>query len=430
MDAPVHIKIADIDVRDRLREVDASKVEALKQSFAELGMRTPITVRVGEDGLPFVLSAGAHRLEAARQMGWLEVPGFIRDESKLDSELWEIDENLARSELTAADRAVFTFRRKELYLLKYPETQHGGDRKSSRQLGDLIERQERRSFVAATAELTGKTERSIQRDAERGEKICEAALRLLRGTRLDNGVTLDRLKKLPNDLAQIAYIEGALADEKRIRGESKEIRTHQQKVKHAVRLTNMAMIADLGKATAPAKLDRIYSVYYADPAWKFRVHSEVTGGEKSADNHYPTMTTDDIVTEMVELIGGNNPAVLFLWATNPMLPDALRVMEACGFKYVHHWIWDKVDIGNGYWGRDQHELLLIGRRGDIACPLPEMLPPTVHREKKGKHSAKPAYFAEQIEKFYPDVAKLELNARGPRKGWDVWGHEANGRVVP
>jgi N6-adenosine-specific RNA methylase IME4 len=59
-----------------------------------------------------------------------------------------------------------------------------------------------------------------------------------------------------------------------------------------------------------------------------------------------------------------------------------------------------------------------------------MLPPTVHREKKGRHSAKPAYFAEQIEKFYPDVAKLELNARGPRKGWDVWGHEANGRVVP
>jgi hypothetical protein len=169
MDAPVHIKITDIDVRDRLREVDASKVEALKQSFAELGMRTPITVRVGEGVLPFALSAGAHRLEAARQLGWLEVPGFIRDESKLDSELWEIDENLARSELSAADRAVFTFRRKELYLIKYPETQHGGDRKTSRQLGDLIERQERRSFVAATAELTGKTERSIQRDAERGE---------------------------------------------------------------------------------------------------------------------------------------------------------------------------------------------------------------------------------------------------------------------
>jgi hypothetical protein len=135
MDAPVHIKITDIDVRDRLREVDASKVEALKQSFAELGMRTPITVRVGEGVLPFALSAGAHRLEAARQLGWLEVPGFIRDESKLDSELWEIDENLARSELSAADRAVFTFRRKELYLIKYPETQHGGDRKSSRQLG-------------------------------------------------------------------------------------------------------------------------------------------------------------------------------------------------------------------------------------------------------------------------------------------------------
>ncbi|WP_413541913.1 ParB N-terminal domain-containing protein [Brucella sp. MAB-22] len=40
-------------------------------------MRTPITVRVGEDDLPFVLSAGAHRLEAARQLGWLEVPALF-----------------------------------------------------------------------------------------------------------------------------------------------------------------------------------------------------------------------------------------------------------------------------------------------------------------------------------------------------------------
>ncbi len=111
-----------------------------------------------------------------------------------------------------------------------------------------------------------------------------------------------------------------------------------------------------------------------------------------------------------------------------MLPDSLRVMEACGFTYVHHWVWDKVDIGTGYWGRDRHELLLIGRRGEVACPLPEMLPPTVYVEKKGEHSAKPEYFAEQIERFYPDLPKLELNARRKRPGWDVWGYEVDGRA--
>ena len=179
MEAPVQISIADINVGNRLREVEAAKVEALKQSFAELGMRTPITVRMNnEGGLPFDLSAGAHRLVTAVALGWTEVPAFVRDESKMDAELWEIDENLARSELSPADRAVFTFRRKELYLLKYPETAHGGDRKSSGQVGQLIDRQERKSFVAATAELSGKSERAIRRDADRGEKICEAALRL------------------------------------------------------------------------------------------------------------------------------------------------------------------------------------------------------------------------------------------------------------
>lgn len=430
MDAPVQIKVADIDVSDRLREVDAGKVEALKQSFAELGMRTPITVRINDgDALPFALSAGAHRLETAIQLGWDEVPAFVRDESKLDAELWEIDENLARSELSPAERAVFMFRRKELYLLKYPDTQHGGDRKSSRQVGDLIDRQERRSFVSATAELTGKTERSIQRDAERGEKICEVAMRKLRGTRLDNGVTLDRLKKLPNDLAQIAFVEGALADEKRIRGESKEIRAQQQRVKHAVRLTEMKIIADRGAATAPAELGRVYPVYYFDAPWQFGVHSEVTGREKSAENHYPTMPTDDIVALLSGMIGGTNPAVCFAWATNPMLPDALRVLDACGFTYVHHWIWDKEVAGTGYWGRDRHELLLIGRRGDVAAPLRGSQPETVHRERKGKHSAKPAFFAEQIERLYPDLPKLELFCRNPRPGWDAWGFEAAERVA-
>ncbi|MFD1197394.1 MT-A70 family methyltransferase [Brucella gallinifaecis] len=430
MDAPVQIRITDIDVRDRLREVDALKVESLKHSFSELGMRTPITVRVGGEGdLPYALTAGAHRLEAARLLGWEEVPGFIRDESKLDAELWEIDENLARSELSAADRAVFTFRRKELYLLKYPETAHGGDRKSSGQLGHLIDRAERKSFIAATAELTGKPERSIRRDAERGEKICEAAIRLLRGTRLDNGTTLDRLKKLPNDLAQIAFVEGALADEKRISAESKQIRAQQQKVKHSVRLTTMAMIADRGAATAPAELGRVYPVYYFDAPWQFGVHSEVTGREKSAENHYPTMPTDKIIELMSGLIGGTNPAVCFAWATNPMLLDGLRVLDACGFTYVHHWIWDKEVAGTGYWGRDRHELLLIGRRGDVAAPLPGTQPETVHRERKGKHSAKPAFFAEQIERIYPDLPKLELFCRDPRPGWDAWGFEAAGKAA-
>lgn len=207
---------------------------------------------------------------------------------------------------------------------------------------------------------------------------------------------------------------------------AKDIRAEQQQAKHAVRLAHMDMIAEKGAAGAPRQL-KPYPVYYADPPWKFGVRSEVTGREKSAENHYPTLPTPEIIALMAELTAGTHPAVMFLWATNPMLLDGLAVLDACGFTYVHHWIWDKVDIGNGYWGRDQHEILLIGRRGDVAAPLPGSQPATVYHAKKTDHSAKPDFYAETIERLFPGIARVELFARPARPGWDAWGFEAGGR---
>ena len=63
-------------------------------------------------------------------------------------------------------------------------------------------------------------------------------------------------------------------------------------------------------------------------------------------------------------------AVLFLWATAPMLPDALRLMNAWGFKYRSHLVWRKDRMGTGYWFRFSHELLLVGVRGDVPAPAP------------------------------------------------------------
>lgn len=206
---------------------------------------------------------------------------------------------------------------------------------------------------------------------------------------------------------------------------AKIIRAEKQKVAHSVRLAHMDMVRDTGRATAPGKLLRQYAVGYADPPWKFGVRSEVTGREKSAENHYPTMTTDEIIALFRELDPFTENAVFFCWATNPMLLDALRLLEALGFSYVHHWVWDKEVAGTGYWGRDRHEILLIGRRGDVAAPLPGSQPETVHRERKTKHSAKPDFYAETIERLFPGVARLEMFCRSPRPGWDHWGFEAS-----
>ncbi|MBC8718205.1 MT-A70 family methyltransferase [Ochrobactrum sp. Marseille-Q0166] len=428
------IPLVEIDWGSRLRDIDPAQVEALAESFAEVGLRTPITVRLNPDksGRKYVLTAGGHRLAAATKQGWPKIAAFIVNESEVDAALWEIDENLTRAELSPADRAMFTFRRKELFLLKHPETAHGGDRKSSRKNCDLIDRQERKSFVAATAELTGKSHRTIQLDVERGEKICEAAIRLLRGTRFNNGSTLDKLKRLPSDISQIAYIEGLLAEDRRVAAENKQVRAHSQKVKRAVRIARLAHIVEKGTATAPSELGQRYAIYYADPPWKYEVWSEETGMDRSAENHYPTMDVDEIIAlfHQLGIADPEFPAIMFLWCTNAGLrKQGIRVLEECGFDYVHHWVWDKVHQGNGHWGFDCHECLLIGRRGDVVAPEKGTQPRTVYQEAKGRHSAKPAYFAETIERIWPDLPKLELFCRDPRPGWDAWGFEAGGSAA-
>lgn len=104
-----------IAVGDRKRKVDPASVERLKESIQKLGLRTPITVRIVDgfvdtdgvvvDGQP-VLVAGAHRLEAVKQLGFDKVDCYIFEgDDTLDAQLWEIAENLHRADLTARERA-------------------------------------------------------------------------------------------------------------------------------------------------------------------------------------------------------------------------------------------------------------------------------------------------------------------------------------
>jgi hypothetical protein len=101
---------------------------------------------------------------------------------------------LCRAELSPAERAHSTARRKAIYLQLHPETGHGGDRRS-----DQVDNLSTRSFADATAEATGRDARTVRRDAERGEKISERALALVARTPLDSGAYLDKLKALTGD---------------------------------------------------------------------------------------------------------------------------------------------------------------------------------------------------------------------------------------
>jgi N6-adenosine-specific RNA methylase IME4 len=180
-------------------------------------------------------------------------------------------------------------------------------------------------------------------------------------------------------------------------------------------------LADATRAASTRIGTSLYNVIYADPPWRFEPYSRTTGMDRAADNHYPTMDLEAICAMQIPAA---EDCVLFLWATVPMLPEALAVVAAWGFVYRSHFVWLKDRIGTGYWNRNQHELLLVGTRGDIPAPAPGEQYTSVLSAPAGEHSAKPPAFAEMIEELFPSLPALEMFARAPRLGWEVWGNEA------
>jgi N6-adenosine-specific RNA methylase IME4 len=169
--------------------------------------------------------------------------------------------------------------------------------------------------------------------------------------------------------------------------------------------------------------DMQFGVILADPPWKFEVRSSL-GLDRSAENHYPCQTTDEIMSLDVPSISADD-CVLFLWATVPMIEDALAVMSAWGFTYKSHFCWIKNRYGTGYWNRNKHELLLVGTRGNVPAPAMGTQWPSVIDADVGEHSAKPTIFYQMIEEYYPNLPKLEMNCRGSgRAAWSSWGLEA------
>jgi N6-adenosine-specific RNA methylase IME4 len=165
--------------------------------------------------------------------------------------------------------------------------------------------------------------------------------------------------------------------------------------------------------------DRRYGVIYADCPWSFKTWSP-EGMDRAAENHYACSTLSAIKGVDVPSIAAED-CVLFLWATAPMLPEALDVMQAWEFSYKTHCIWLKDRIGTGYWFRSKHELLLVGVRGDIPAPAMGTQYDSVLAAPVSAHSEKHEDFHLLIEDYFPNLPKIELFANVWRPGWDCWG---------
>lgn len=169
--------------------------------------------------------------------------------------------------------------------------------------------------------------------------------------------------------------------------------------------------------------EKKYGVILADAGWRWEPWSRETSMDRAADNHYVTSPLDQIKAIDTASIAADDCA-LFLWATSPMMPQALEVMAVRGFDYVSHFIWDKDRLGTGYWNRNRHELLLVGVRGNVPAPADSSQWDSVMVERRTAHSVKPEWAYRLVEDYFPNLPKVELFARRARAGWDCWGFEA------
>ena len=167
-----------------------------------------------------------------------------------------------------------------------------------------------------------------------------------------------------------------------------------------------------------------YQVIYADPPWDYQ-QCRLSG---SAKKHYPTMRIEELCALPVAEIADRDCA-LFLWATFPQLPEALRLIQAWGFMYkTVAFVWLKQNrkaltwfYGLGFWTRSNAEICLLATKGHpkrksagihqlVICPVE-------------RHSKKPDEVREKIVALMGDVPRIELFARQQTPGWDVWGNE-------
>lgn len=174
-----------------------------------------------------------------------------------------------------------------------------------------------------------------------------------------------------------------------------------------------------------------FAAILADPPWQFQAWSG-KGTARAAENHYSTMSMDDIAALPVSDLAAED-CVLFMWVVWPTLPDALTVINAWGFTYkTCGFAWLKSDpyrlfameedvyMGLGYWTRANSEVCLLATRGK-----PKRKSAGVRQgiiSPRREHSRKPDEIHQRIERLVAGPY-LELFARAPRRGWTPWGND-------
>ena len=364
-----------------LPDLSESDFGALKADISARGVLVPVEYDEDENILD-----GHHRVRACVELGISDWPRFVR------KGLSEPEKRLHARQLNLARRHLNQAQKRDLIADQLREAPE----KSNRQL-------------ATGLGVDHKTVAAVRAEGEAGGEIPHHKTRIGK-----DGVSQPARKPI-----RTAYVDPTPEGKREALGVVKAIRAENANARREERLDNLAEIA---KGNTDLDTSTRYPVIYADPPWRYE-NPPMGATSRSIENHYPTMTLAEICAMPVSDLATDD-AMLYMWATAPKLVECLEVVKAWGFEYRTNMVWDKEKIGMGYHARNQHEILLICKRGEIPPPAAGKQPSSVHREARTEHSAKPEFYHEMIEGFYPQLPKIELFCRSARDGWSVWGNQS------
>lgn len=192
----MRIAIARIAAGERLRPVNQDYVAALAASMAEIGLIEPIVVRstpnASRGRTPYTLVDGAHRLEAARSLGWAEIEAAA---TTAPAAAAEIHANLIRNDLSVLERADCVLALRALFEAEHGPIRRGGDQTEERDTVSLWSAE-----LGRIAERLGMSARSLQR-WQKLRTINARLRRLLHGSAVaDELGTLLALARLSADM--------------------------------------------------------------------------------------------------------------------------------------------------------------------------------------------------------------------------------------
>jgi N6-adenosine-specific RNA methylase IME4 len=346
---------------------------ALRTDIATNGVQVPLEIT--DAG---VVLDGRARLQIARELGLAEID--VRVVAPVDEIEYMLRRALHRRQLTASQQAAIA--------LKLADYQQLRTQAQARQHANLRQ---------------GDTVPEVAALPARGERTREQLARIAGAS-----------PRTVQDVITVSDHNPELFEQV-MRGEV-SASTAASKVRRAIRDAALPPPAPLPQGP--------FELILADPPWSFGSPDS----EFAPEQHYPCMRIDEL--KALRLPAADD-CVLFIWAVNALLTEALDLLNHWGFTYRSNVVWVKKGIGPGVWLRQRHELLLIATRGKISPPDPQERCDSVIDSHRTRHSEKPEASYALIERMYPAHSKLELFARGtPRPGWTIWGNETDKAIEP